>query len=244
MYAGLGDGAKKQDSGTRSGYDQRTGWEDESTDFVTPLLSRIDKMTLLVTILIYVQCPLFFWHMKYKHLYRFTLSNFCGVKTCLDVGNCVSLDSCINNYMSNNQFRKGELYSFITGKASTAIARRLQKKFNTAELNVTIEQWSVLYHLWKQDGISQQELCNATFRDKPSITRLVDNLEKLQLVKRVSSDADRRMNLIFLTKQAQKLQEQSMGLAEETLNEALQGVPPERIDICKEVLQIVYDNLK
>jgi len=146
--------------------------------------------------------------------------------------------------MSNNQFRRGELYSFITGKASTAIARRLQKKFNTAELNVTIEQWSVLYHLWKQDGISQQELCNATFRDKPSITRLVDNLEKLQLVKRVSSDADRRMNLIFLTKQAQKLQEQSMGLAEETLNEALQGVPPERIEICKEVLQIVYDNLK
>lgn len=146
--------------------------------------------------------------------------------------------------MSNNQFRKGELYSFITGKASTAIARRLQKKFNTAGLNVTIEQWSVLYHLWKQDGISQQELCNATFRDKPSITRLVDNLEKLQLVKRVSSDADRRMNLIFLTRQAQKLQEQSMELAEETLNEALQGVPPERIEICKEVLQIVYDNLK
>jgi DNA-binding MarR family transcriptional regulator len=146
--------------------------------------------------------------------------------------------------MSNNQFRRGELYSFITGKASTAIARRLQKKFNTAGLNVTIEQWSVLYHLWKQDGISQQELCNATFRDKPSITRLVDNLEKLQLVKRVSSDADRRMNLIFLTRQAQKLQEQSMELAEETLNEALQGVPPERIDICKEVLQIVYDNLK
>lgn len=146
--------------------------------------------------------------------------------------------------MSNNQFRKGELYSFITGKASTAIARRLQKKFNSAGLNVTIEQWSVLYHLWKQDGISQQELCNATFRDKPSITRLVDNLEKLQLVKRVSSDADRRMNLIYLTRQAQKLQEQSMEIAEETLNEALEGVPAERIEICKEVLQIVYDNLK
>jgi hypothetical protein len=35
-----------------------------------------------------------------------------------------------------------------------------------------------------------------------------------------------------------------MGLAEETLNEALLGVPPERIEVCKEVLQIVYDNLK
>ncbi|HVZ55947.1 MAG TPA: MarR family transcriptional regulator [Chitinophagaceae bacterium] len=146
--------------------------------------------------------------------------------------------------MSNNHFRKGELYSFITGKASTAIARRLQKKFNVAGLNLTIEQWSVLYHLWKEDGKSQQELCNATFRDKPSITRLVDNLERLNLVRRVPSEQDRRINLIYLTKQAQKLQEETMELAEETLNEALTGVPAEKIEVCKEVLQIVYDNLK
>ncbi len=146
--------------------------------------------------------------------------------------------------MPNNHFKKGELYSFITGKASTAIARRLQKKFNNATLNLTIEQWSVLYHLWKKDGISQQELCNATFRDKPSITRLVDNLERLSLVKRVASETDRRINLIYLTKIGQKLEEETMQLAEETLNEALITVPPDRIDICKEVLQLVYDNLK
>lgn len=146
--------------------------------------------------------------------------------------------------MPNNHFKKGELYSFITGKASTAIARRLQKKFNAAGLNLTIEQWSVLYHLWKEDGKSQQELCNATFRDKPSITRLVDNLEKLQLVKRVPSEKDRRINIIYLTKQALKLEEQTMQLAEETLNDALAGVPADQVNLCKEVLQKVYDNLK
>ncbi len=146
--------------------------------------------------------------------------------------------------MSNNHFKKGELYSFVTGKASTAIARRLQKKFNSAGLNITIEQWSVLYHLWKQDGRSQQELCDATFRDKPSITPLVDNLEKLNLVKRVPSENDRRINLIYLTKNAQKLEDETMQIADETLNEALKTVPADKIDVCKEVLQIVYDNLK
>ena len=90
----------------------------------------------------------------------------------------IHLYSCINNYMPNNQFKKGELYSFISGKASTAIARRLQKNFKLSGIDITIEQWSVLYHLWKDDGQSQQQLCEATFRDKPSITRLVDNLEK------------------------------------------------------------------
>jgi DNA-binding MarR family transcriptional regulator len=145
--------------------------------------------------------------------------------------------------MVTTHFKKGELYSFITGKASTAIARRLQKKFNEAGISVTIEQWSVLYHLWKADGMSQQELCSATFRDKPSITRLVDNLEKLGLVKRVAHDKDRRINKIFLTKEALKLEEETMGLAEETLNEALAGVSQKDIEMCKEVLQKVYDNL-
>jgi DNA-binding MarR family transcriptional regulator len=145
--------------------------------------------------------------------------------------------------MPNNQFKRGELYSFITGKASTAIARRLQKNFKAANIDVTIEQWSVLYHLWKEDGLSQQQLCDATFRDKPSITRLVDNLEKLKMVTRVASKDDRRINKIYLTKEAVELQEQTMLVANQTLNEALAGVSNGQVEIAKEVLQMVYDNL-
>lgn len=146
--------------------------------------------------------------------------------------------------MQNNQFKKSELYSFITGKATTAIARRLQKNFKQNGVDITIEQWSVLYHLWKEDALSQQALCDATFRDKPSITRLVDNLEKLKLVKRVPSKDDRRINLICLTPEAMHLQETSMEIANQTLNEALVGVTNGQVEIAKEVLQIVYENLK
>ena len=112
--------------------------------------------------------------------------------------------------MPNNQFKKGELYSFITGKASTAIARRLQKKFNSAGLELPLSNGVYYIICGNRMGMSQQELCNATFRDKPSITRLVDNLEKLQLVKRVASEEDRRINRIYLTKTGHKLQEQTM----------------------------------
>jgi DNA-binding MarR family transcriptional regulator len=145
--------------------------------------------------------------------------------------------------MPNNQFKKGELYSFITGKASTAISRRLQKNFRDAGIEITIEQWSLLYHLWKKDGISQQQLCEHTFRDKPSITRLVDNLEKQKLVRRVASKDDRRINLVFLTEAAKQMEENLMELANQTLNEALVGVTNGQIEIAKEVLQQVYENL-
>ena len=72
---------------------------------------------------------------------------------------------------------------------------------------------------------------------------MVDNLEKAGLVKRVAANNDRRINLIYLTKDGQQLQEQTMKLADQTLAEALHGVPAEKVEVCKQVLQIVYDNL-
>jgi DNA-binding MarR family transcriptional regulator len=60
----------------------------------------------------------------------------------------------------------------------------------------------------------------------------------------VASKDDRRINLIFLTPEAQQLQEHTMELASQTLNEALSGVTNGQIEIAKEVLQTVYENLK
>ena len=146
--------------------------------------------------------------------------------------------------MSAINFKRGELYSVITGMASTAVARRLQKNFRQAGLDITVEQWSILYHLWKEDGLSQQELCNRTFRDKPSITRLIDNLEKQQLVKRISSKEDRRVNRVCLTDEARQLHDTTIRLANQTMDEALLGVNRQDIETVKQVLQQVYDNLK
>ncbi len=146
--------------------------------------------------------------------------------------------------MTNNQFKNSELYSFITGKATVAISRRLQKNFKEAGIEITIEQWSVLYQLWKEDGQSQQQLCENTFRDKPSITRLVDNLEKSKLVKRIGNKKDRRINLIYLTSEGTQLEKESMQVANQTLNEALEGVTNSKIEVARDVLQQVYNNLR
>lgn len=145
--------------------------------------------------------------------------------------------------MPNNQFKRGELYSVINAMAASAIARRLQKNFRDASIDITIEQWSILYHLWKEDGLSQQELCNRTFRDKPSITRLLDNLEKQKLVKRIPSKEDRRINTVMLTEAAKALQDATINLANQTMDEALVGVSKDEIETVKNVLQKVYDNL-
>lgn len=125
-----------------------------------------------------------------------------------------------------------------------AIARRLQKNFRQAGLELTVEQWSILVHLWKEDGLNQQELCNRTFRDKPSVTRLLNNMEKQGLVKRVPSETDKRINLIQLTDSARALKSLTTTIANDTLNDGLLDVTKEEVNIVKRVLQQVYDNLK
>ena len=145
--------------------------------------------------------------------------------------------------MPNNQFRRGELYFVITGVANTALARRLQKYFRENNLELTVEQWSVLVHLWKEDGVSQQELCRKTARDKPSITRLVDNMEKLGLVERAGNPQDRRVNKVVLTPAGKALKDSTMQLAHQTLLDGLEGVSAEDVEVTRRVLTQVYENL-
>lgn len=145
--------------------------------------------------------------------------------------------------MPNNHFKRGELYSVLNAVAANAISRRLQKNFRDATLDITVEQWSILYHLWKEDAQPQQQLCDKSFRDKASLTRLIDNLEKQSLVERKPSPTDRRINLVCLTNKGKDLQQQTIDIANTTMDEALVNISKEEIDTVKNVLQKVYDNL-
>ena len=61
-----------------------------------------------------------------------------------------------------------------------------------------------------KDGVTQQELCNAiNFKDKPSMTRLIDNMERQHLCCTYFRQKDRRTNLIHLTKDGKELEEKA-----------------------------------
>ena len=65
------------------------------------------------------------------------------------------------------------IFAILNGKVSAAINRKLYRNFRQNGLEISPEQWTVLIFLWEKDGVTQQELCNATFKDKPSMTRLI-----------------------------------------------------------------------
>ncbi len=136
------------------------------------------------------------------------------------------------------------LFSLISGKLSAAINRRLYRVFRQKAIEITPEQWTVLYYLWSRDGVTQQELCNLTFKDKPSMTRLIDNLEKLNCVQRIPSKKDRRINIIKLTTKGRGLEPITKPIVLSVIKEALSTLQQEDIEVACRVLMCIFDNLR
>lgn len=136
------------------------------------------------------------------------------------------------------------IFAILNGKVSAAINRKLYRNFRQNNLEITPEQWTVLLFLWEKDGVTQQELCNATFKDKPSMTRLIDNMERMHLVVRTSDKSDRRINLIHLTQTGRELKERTRFIANRTLKEALYGLTVEELRVSQNVLRKIFTNTK
>lgn len=135
-------------------------------------------------------------------------------------------------------------YHLLTGRTPTMLNRFLSQRFRDQGILLTREQWSILAVLWISDGCSQQHLATATYRDKPSTTRLIDNLEKEGYIARRSDPTDRRTNQIFLTPKGKKAEGHVTSVVYSALEEATEGLSEKEIKDLKSTLDKVYSNLE
>ena len=142
------------------------------------------------------------------------------------------------------ELQNEEVFSILTGKISSAINRTFLRSFANEGIEITTEQWSVLACLWQKDKVTQQALCTLTLKDKPSMTRLIDKLEKANLVTRVSDHYDRRTNLIHLTEMGTALQIKASEIVNTIATKTLNNISEEELNTCRMVLKKIMSNLK
>ncbi len=131
---------------------------------------------------------------------------------------------------------------YLVGRTSRAIMKRLSKKFQDAGLGISYEQWSILVHLYRQDGQTQQALARTAVKDKAAITRLLNVLEKKNIVLRVPDRNDKRSKLVYLTHKAKTIKQDLIGFVEEMLDEAEAGMPEEEMASCRQTLNKIFAN--
>ena len=123
-------------------------------------------------------------------------------------GEDVNVDGRIKNVVMAKSSQKAisvRDFTHLTFELRDLLRQFLQKKFRENNIDLTYEMHQIMVCLWKTDGIRQQDLADKTFKDKASLTCLVDNLSKRNLVDRYADPNDRRSKLIFLTAEGKEL---------------------------------------
>jgi DNA-binding MarR family transcriptional regulator len=130
---------------------------------------------------------------------------------------------------------------WLLNNAARLASRRLSGKL--AGYSVTPPQWGVLVALWEQDGLSLSELAKRSFFDGPTMTGIVDRLEKASLVERRRDSTDRRVISVYLTAEGKRLQAQLPTLSQEANEEATKGLSPDEINQFVGTLRKIIANL-
>lgn len=119
----------------------------------------------------------------------------------------------------------------------------LNKIFQDHSFNLTPEQFLVMDTLWDDGVLSQQQIADIIIKDKNSVTKLIDALEKKGLVIRKTDEQDRRLNKIHLTEKAVAIKESITIIAIESTDRIIKDIPKEDLINFIKVLNKMSDNM-
>jgi DNA-binding MarR family transcriptional regulator len=123
--------------------------------------------------------------------------------------------------------KQSKEYGTLLDRTLRIIKLNFIQSFKEVGVDLTPEQWVIIDRLYHQNGISQTELANGSFKNAPTVSRIIDLLCQKGLTERHRFDNDRRRYKIFLTEKgiatfkkanpvAQKLREQGWSNLSET----------------------------
>ncbi len=120
----------------------------------------------------------------------------------------------------------------------------LYRRFKAHDVDLTPEQWMVLVRLWQEEGVTQSALADRTFRDLPTMSRILATMERAGLVTRRRDVADARARRVHLTERGRGLRRGLVGEARRMVDAMLKGIPEADIAVTRRTLQRVLANLE
>jgi MarR family transcriptional regulator for hemolysin len=124
-------------------------------------------------------------------------------------------------------------------------ARLLRRRFDqrARAMGLTRAQWSVLSHLYRNDGINQAGLADLMEIEPITVGRQLDRMEEAGWISRQPDPSDRRVRRIYMTPKAQGVLDQMRGLSRDIYAEALDGIAPEAREQLMASLAQIRNNL-
>lgn len=140
-----------------------------------------------------------------------------------------------------------ELSGFSTfyAIAKTELFGRLSvlKRFKENNIDITLDQFAILYILTLEDGLCQREIGSIALKDRSNVTRMLDMLEYRDLIYREQDPESRRRYKVFITEKGQKKVEEVKPLMMLLDEIALKGLTVKELETLRNLLFKMCENL-
>ena len=145
--------------------------------------------------------------------------------------------------IKNDKLKNDINLGMLIGQVHRLSTKRFVQNSHNSGLDISMDQWIVLGPIWENDGVSHKEISEYCLKDKTSVTKIIDTLEKKNLVVRVSDQLDHRVKRVVLSNMGKKLFLQAIPIMELTRDQLREGITEQDIESLRSVLTKIYNNL-
>lgn len=123
------------------------------------------------------------------------------------------------------------------------VRKELGQRFLAEGFRISAEEWAVLLLLWKHTERTPGMIAAATFRDRTTVTRLIDGMVKKGLVERDIDPNDRRKSIVRASEHGIGLKEQLVPIAQRLIAQTARDIEPGDLETTVRTLKAMTGNL-
>lgn len=124
-----------------------------------------------------------------------------------------------------------------------SLIKYFAKELTRNGINLTPEQYLVMDILWDAEVMSQQAIADIIQKDKNSVTKFIDSLEKKGLVYRQVNKTDRRVNNIVVSEEGMKLKARTTEVVIGMMRNVLKNIKEEDLMALDKVMNQIKENI-
>ena len=126
-------------------------------------------------------------------------------------------------------------------RAREAVMKKFMPSLKKHDLSP--QQWRVIRALVAQNGLEISVLAERCYLLMPSLSRIIQNLESRELIRREVVESDQRRSAIFLTKSGNKLFEKVAPMSAERYDHIAEKMGAEKLETLYELLEELVEKI-
>lgn len=143
---------------------------------------------------------------------------------------------------NKSEVENSKNFGFPIDRAIKMIRSKYNTAFKQLGFDITTEQWVILEKLYWNNGQSQSDLADGSYKNAPTVSRIIDLLVKKGLVERQRFENDRRRYKIFLTEEGREVVDTCYPAILELRENGWQNLTDEDYETFMRIINQITDN--